>query len=86
MLLGSGVCISVSYTHKYDQCGVCAALLQEESKKLRQKQRDKTKPKMGKLDIDYQVRACFTTLLARCFLHPASMPEPYTCTWYASAL
>jgi hypothetical protein len=28
---------------------------QEESKKLRQKQRDKTKPKMGKLDIDYQV-------------------------------
>ena len=28
---------------------------QEESKKLRQKQKDKMKPKMGKLDIDYQV-------------------------------
>ena len=27
---------------------------QEESKKLRQKQQDKMKPKMGKLDIDYQ--------------------------------
>ena len=29
---------------------------QEENKKLRQKQKDKVQPKMGKLDIDYQVR------------------------------
>lgn len=28
---------------------------QEENKKLRQKQKDKMQPKMGKLDIDYQV-------------------------------
>jgi hypothetical protein len=34
--------------------GACAA--QEESKKLRQKQKDKVQPKMGKLDIDYQAR------------------------------
>ena len=41
-------------------CLACFALrAQEESKKLRQKQRDKTKPKMGKLDIDYQVSGCF---------------------------
>lgn len=30
-------------------------LAQEENKKLRQKQKDKMQPKMGKLDIDYQV-------------------------------
>ena len=50
--------------------GLDAALPQEESKKLRQKQRDKTKPKMGKLDIDYQV--CLLTpdtLLVCCFCH-----------------
>ena len=29
--------------------------LQEENKKLKQKQKDKMQPKMGKLDIDYQV-------------------------------
>jgi splicing factor 3B subunit 2 len=29
--------------------------MQEENKKLRQKQKDKMQPKMGKLDIDYQV-------------------------------
>lgn len=29
--------------------------LQEENKKLKSKQREKMQPKMGKLDIDYQV-------------------------------
>ena len=29
--------------------------MQEENKKLKQKQKDKMQPKMGKLDIDYQV-------------------------------
>ena len=29
--------------------------LQEENKKLKSKQKDKMQPKMGKLDIDYQV-------------------------------
>ena len=33
-----------------------AAWAQEENKKLRQKQKDKVQPKMGKLDIDYQAR------------------------------
>jgi acyl-ACP thioesterase len=28
----------------------------EDSKKLKQKQRERMQPKMGKLDIDYQVR------------------------------
>ena len=30
-------------------------MAQEENKKLKQKQKDKMQPKMGKLDIDYQV-------------------------------
>ena len=30
-------------------------VVQEENKKLKQKQKDKMQPKMGKLDIDYQV-------------------------------
>ena len=30
-------------------------MVQEEAKKLKQKQKDKMQPKMGKLDIDYQV-------------------------------
>lgn len=34
---------------------VWLAVAQEENKKLRQKQKDKMQPKMGKLDIDYQV-------------------------------
>ena len=33
---------------------VCGCL-QEENKKLKSKQKDKMQPKMGKLDIDYQV-------------------------------
>lgn len=30
----------------------------EDQKKLKQKQRDRMQPKMGKMDIDYQVREC----------------------------
>ena len=39
------------------------AWAQEENKKLRQKQKDKVQPKMGKLDIDYQARHCWLWLL-----------------------
>jgi ribonuclease HII len=35
-----------------------AYIEKEDSKKLKQKQREKMQPKMGKMDIDYQV--CFT--------------------------
>ena len=34
---------------------VVRGCLQEENKKLKSKQKDKMQPKMGKLDIDYQV-------------------------------
>lgn len=36
-----------------------AYLDKEGEKKLKQKQRDKMQPKMGKMDIDYQVCASF---------------------------
>ena len=40
----------------------------EESKKLKQKQKDKMRPRMGRLDIDYRVnthpaeKRCFSTM------------------------
>lgn len=35
--------------------GYQAYIEKEDSKKLKQKQREKMQPKMGKMDIDYQV-------------------------------
>jgi len=42
-------------------CNVCcqAYIEKEDSKKLKQKQREKMQPKMGKMDIDYQVALHF---------------------------
>lgn len=37
-------------------CGWQAYQEKEDSKKMKQKQREKMQPKMGKMDIDYQVK------------------------------
>jgi ribonuclease HII len=37
-----------------------AYIEKEDSKKLKQKQRERMQPKMGKMDIDYQVSLLFT--------------------------
>jgi len=40
-----------------------AYIEKEDSKKLKQKQRERMQPKMGKMDIDYQVSSLFTFFL-----------------------
>jgi len=39
-----------------------AYIEKEDSKKLKQKQRERMQPKMGKMDIDYQVSFVFCTI------------------------
>jgi len=46
------------FTLTFHYTGWYAYIEKEDSKKLKQKQREKMQPKMGKMDIDYQV--CFT--------------------------
>lgn len=56
--------IANSYFKKKENCQffmifvMQAYIEKEDSKKLKQKQRERMQPKMGKMDIDYQV---FTT-------------------------
>ena len=40
-------------------CVMQAYIEKEDSKKLKQKQRERMQPKMGKMDIDYQVSFVF---------------------------
>jgi hypothetical protein len=47
--------------HSFPPCLIQAYIEKEDSKKLKQKQRERMQPKMGKMDIDYQV--CLTSLL-----------------------
>ena len=44
-----------SYSRLFCHQPTVSVCLQEENKKLKSKQKDKMQPKMGKLDIDYQV-------------------------------
>jgi ribonuclease HII len=50
-----------------------AYIEKEDSKKLKQKQRERMQPKMGKMDIDYQVSLLFTL----CCLIRSQLFQPF---------
>lgn len=56
-----------------------AYIEKEDSKKLKQKQRERMQPKMGKMDIDYQVYTVPLFFFRTLFLVYASSPKNDLC-------